>query len=144
MQWKYVPTCSPHFQLNKCTHSRAVILYRYCSFSLIISLSTTVMTSTLPRLLTGWQQTNLQPSTTPRCPALKDQVSLHIRHHKQYEYECPTLTAEELRQLTTTARRAEIRKNPPSLKFVDDVLSKEVDDHMQRYTAAHEHCKSKL
>jgi len=99
-----------------------------------------VMTSTLLRLLTGWQQTNLQP----RCPALKDQVSLHIRHHKQYEYECLTLTAEELRQLTTTARRAEIHKNPPSLKLVDDVLSKEVDDHMQRYTAAHEHCKSKL
>ena len=71
MQWKYVPTCSPHFQLNKCTHSRAVILYCYCSFSLIFSLLSTVMTSTLPRLLTGWQQTNLQPSTTPAAPPSK-------------------------------------------------------------------------
>lgn len=79
----------------------------------------------------------------PHCPALRDRVPLHVRYHKGYEYECPTHTAEELHQLTTTACRLEIR-SPRDFKFFDNIITKKADDHMERYAAARKSLKSRL
>ena len=79
----------------------------------------------------------------PNCPALRDRVPLHVRYHKGYEYECPTHTADELHQLTTRACRLEIR-SPRDFKFFDTIITKKVDDHLERYAAARKSLKSRL
>lgn len=116
------------------------------SFSVLLVSSQDILNGDdlYPAEASYWITTDQSPVIHhPRCPTLRDKVSLHVRYHKGYEYECPTHTAEELEQLTTRHCRLEIH-SPRDFKFFDNIISKKVDDHMERYTAARKSLKSRL
>ena len=76
----------------------------------------------------------------PQSPILRDKIQLHVSSQMSYEYECPSHTADELRTLSDTKNRMELR-GMKDYRFVDNVHSGKIVEHVERFSHAP---KSKL
>ena len=68
----------------------------------------------------------------PHAPALQE-IELNISKEMMYEYECPTHTAKELRELSNHISRTEFR-SLNDWAVSDNIISRQIDEHNERYT----------
>ena len=76
----------------------------------------------------------------PQSPVLRDRIQLRVSNHRSYEYECPSHTADELRTMSDTMNRMELR-GMKDFRFVSDAQSRKILEHVEHFSNA---AKSKL
>lgn len=86
------------------------------------------------------------PPHLPQSPTLTH-IHLHPSQSPAYEYECPTHTAEELRNLSVKLCRVEFHGKDKKSVFCDTVIGDKVTRHIEeyaRYRKSDSHVTSKL